>query len=43
MPIDMSRERFEALVDAALDEIPDELARLQELRIPLLFSYGRFA
>jgi predicted Zn-dependent protease with MMP-like domain len=28
MPIDMDRERFEALVDQALDGIPDELARL---------------
>lgn len=26
--IEMSRERFEELVDAALDEIPEELARL---------------
>jgi predicted Zn-dependent protease with MMP-like domain len=28
VPIVMSRERFEALVDQALDEIPDELASL---------------
>jgi len=26
--VDVSRERFDALVDAALDEIPDELAAL---------------
>ena len=28
MPIDVSRERFEALVDQALDDIPDELTQL---------------
>ncbi|MGD9961622.1 metallopeptidase family protein [Nocardioides sp.] len=28
MPIEMSRERFEELVDRALDDIPDELTRL---------------
>ncbi|HRD61892.1 MAG TPA: metallopeptidase family protein [Nocardioides sp.] len=28
MPIDMDPERFDALVDQALDGIPDELARL---------------
>jgi predicted Zn-dependent protease with MMP-like domain len=28
MPIEMQRERFDALVDRALDGIPDELARL---------------
>jgi predicted Zn-dependent protease with MMP-like domain len=28
MPIDMEPERFDALVDQALDGIPDELARL---------------
>jgi predicted Zn-dependent protease with MMP-like domain len=28
MPIDMEPERFDALVDRALDGIPDELARL---------------
>ena len=27
-PIDVSRERFEALVDQALDDIPDELTEL---------------
>lgn len=26
MPVEMTRERFEELVDRALDEIPDELA-----------------
>ena len=28
VPIDMEPERFDALVDRALDDIPDELARL---------------
>ena len=28
VPIEMTRERFEALVDAALDEIPDEITAL---------------
>jgi predicted Zn-dependent protease with MMP-like domain len=28
VPIDVSRERFEALVDQALDDIPDELTQL---------------
>ena len=28
MPLDISREEFESLVDRALDEIPDEIARL---------------
>ncbi len=28
MPIDVSRERFEELVDQALDDIPDELTQL---------------
>lgn len=28
MPVDMSDEEFDAIVDAALDEVPDELARL---------------
>ena len=28
MPVEMGREEFERLVDAALDEIPDELASL---------------
>jgi predicted Zn-dependent protease with MMP-like domain len=28
VPIEVSGERFDALVDRALDEIPDELARL---------------
>ncbi|MBM9458458.1 metallopeptidase family protein [Nocardioides sp. zg-536] len=28
MPVEVSPEEFDALVDAALDEIPDELARL---------------
>jgi predicted Zn-dependent protease with MMP-like domain len=28
MPIEMDRERFEALVDQALDQIPDEIASL---------------
>jgi predicted Zn-dependent protease with MMP-like domain len=28
MPIEMERERFEALVDRALDDIPDEIAAL---------------
>ena len=28
MPIDMDRERFEALVDQALDQIPEEIASL---------------
>lgn len=28
MPIDMSREDFDALVDRALDDIPDEIAAL---------------
>jgi predicted Zn-dependent protease with MMP-like domain len=28
VPIDMEPERFDALVDQALDDIPDELARL---------------
>ena len=28
MPIEMERDRFEALVDRALDDIPDELAAL---------------
>ena len=28
MPVDVSPERFESLVDRALDEIPDELAAL---------------
>ncbi|KAB2812296.1 metallopeptidase family protein [Pimelobacter simplex] len=28
MPVEMSPEEFDALVDTALDEIPDELARL---------------
>jgi predicted Zn-dependent protease with MMP-like domain len=28
MPIDMEPERFDALVDQALDGVPDELARL---------------
>ncbi len=28
MPVEMSAERFDALVDEALDGIPDELARL---------------
>jgi len=28
MPVEMSPERFDALVDEALDGIPDELARL---------------
>ena len=28
MPIDVSRERFEALVDQALDDFPDELTQL---------------
>jgi predicted Zn-dependent protease with MMP-like domain len=28
VPIDVSRERFEALVDQALDDIPDELTEL---------------
>jgi predicted Zn-dependent protease with MMP-like domain len=28
MPIDMDRDRFEALVDRALDDIPDEIAAL---------------
>jgi len=28
VPVEMSRERFEALVDAALDDIPEEIARL---------------
>ena len=28
MPIDIDDDRFDALVDTALDEIPDELARL---------------
>jgi predicted Zn-dependent protease with MMP-like domain len=30
VPIEMSRERFEALVDEALDGIPDEIAALVE-------------
>ncbi|WP_370246477.1 metallopeptidase family protein [Nocardioides sp.] len=28
MPVEMERERFEVLVDRALDEIPDEIAAL---------------
>jgi predicted Zn-dependent protease with MMP-like domain len=28
MPIEMDRDRFEALVDRALDDIPDEIAAL---------------
>ncbi|AIY18942.1 hypothetical protein GUY44_00190 [Pimelobacter simplex] len=28
MPVEMSPEEFDALVDTALDDIPDELARL---------------
>jgi predicted Zn-dependent protease with MMP-like domain len=28
VPIEMTRERFEALVDAALDEIPEEITAL---------------
>jgi predicted Zn-dependent protease with MMP-like domain len=30
MPIEMTTERFDALVETALDEIPDELAKLVE-------------
>ncbi|WP_301800454.1 metallopeptidase family protein [Nocardioides sp. ChNu-153] len=28
MPVDLDREAFERIVDAALDSVPDELARL---------------
>ena len=36
MPIDMDRERFEALVDKALDEIPEEIAALVQNLVVLV-------
>ena len=36
MPIDMDRERFDALVDKALDEIPEEIAALVQNLVVLV-------
>jgi predicted Zn-dependent protease with MMP-like domain len=36
VPIDMNRERFEALVDQALDGIPDEIAAVVENLVVLV-------
>jgi predicted Zn-dependent protease with MMP-like domain len=36
MPIDMERERFDALVDQALDQIPEEIASLVQNLVVLV-------
>jgi predicted Zn-dependent protease with MMP-like domain len=36
VPVEMSPEEFDALVDEALDEIPDEIARLVENLVVLV-------